>query len=604
MRLPSIRQVVVEASRTFRRFPFVLADAVVATVVALVIADYQGPATSSILFRILFATIVGFPLLLAFALVAEKRGWRRSLALGVQGIGVLLLIAYAFSVPSNLVCAPMFHVYRLLLLALAACLMVAVAPFLGSAQLNGFWYYNKTLIARIVLAVLFSVILFAGLAIALAAIDQLFGVDVPAKYYQELGLFILGMITTWFFLAGVPDDLEGLESCADYPKSLKVFGQYILLPLLVVYLLILYAYLAKITIQWSWPRGWVSGLVFGFATTGIAAYLLLYPIRGRDENRWIKLAMRRFWIVMVPGVIVLLLAIWRRVSEYGITEHRYFALVLGLWLTAMVIYFLISKTGNVKVFPSSICVLALLASFGPWGVFQVSEKSQADRLSGLLTANHLRVDGRVRKAEGAVPLADAGQISSIVRYLHDIHGYDRIQPWFPESLKRDSTGMGLIDQSPELVIAAMGIEYVKEPVFVGGNFRELRADLERSVDIEGYDHLLLVQRLTAAKPERRAAGDSVVFAVDSALLVLTMRVMHDGATDSVQVSLRPLVDSLLKDYGNVAGGGIPPERMSASSAGGAMKLKVVMRRMEFRRNKDQLRPAAYDAVLLYSLPRR
>jgi hypothetical protein len=329
-------------------------------------------------------------------------------------------------------------------------------------------------------------------------------------------------------------------------------------PLLLVYLVILYAYLAKITIEWSWPQGWVSGLIFGFASTGISAYLLLYPIRERVEDRWIQIAARWFWIVMVPLIVVLLLAIWRRVSEYGITESRYFALGLGVWLTAMVVYFLASKTRSIKVIPSSICVLALLTSFGPWGVFQVSERSQADRLQGLLTQHHLLANGKVQKAQGEVPSADAGQISSIVRYLHEFHGYERIQPMFNENLKRDSAGMGLIDQDPALVVKAMGVEYVKAPAFTGGNFRELRADLERAISIDGYDHLLVAQRFQAGALGHSDPGDSIVYGIDTALDVMTMKVVENGVTtDSVQVGLRPLVDSLLRDYGSVAGGGHP-----------------------------------------------
>ena len=605
MKLPSIRQVIRESSRTFMRFPFVLAAAVVGTAAALILVDYEGPPGGSVLFNILFASILGLPLLLALALVAERRGWPKSRALGVQVIGVLLLVAYAFSVPSNILCAPLIHIHRLLMLTLALCLLVATAPFAASRQLNGFWQYNKTLLLRILLAALFSVILYAGLAIALAAVDQLFGVDVPKKYYGELGLLILGIFATWFFLAGVPDNLDELEALADYPRVLNVFGQYILSPLILVYLVILYAYLAKITIEWSWPQGWVSGLIFGFASTGISAYLLLYPIRESVEDRWIQVAARWFWIVMVPLIVVLLLAIWRRVSEYGITESRYFAFGLGVWLTAMVVYFLASKTKSIKVIPSSICVFALLTSFGPWGVFQISERSQAGRLQGLLTRHHLLANGKVQKAQGEVPAADAAQISSIVRYLHEFHGYEQIQPWFGESLKRDSAGMGLIDQDPALVVKAMGVEYVKAPAFMGGNSRELRADLERAISVDGYDHLLFAPRLTVGMTDRSDLSDRVVYGIDTALDVMTLRVVDNGATtDSVQVRLRPLVDSLLRDYGSVAGGGIPPEKMSASSVGGAMKLKVVLRRIEFRKDKGQIKPVVYDAVILYSLAGR
>lgn len=365
MKLPSIQQVLRESSVALRRFPFVLIDAAVGTVTALMIVDYEGPPTTSILFKILFASILGFPLLLASTLLAERRGWHRPMAWGVQVLCVLLLVAYALSVPSNIPSAPQLHIERLLILTLALCLLVATAPFARVRQLNGFWHYNKYLVQRILLAGVFSLTLNAGLVLALAAVDQLFGIDVPEKRYAELSLAILGIFATWFFLAGAPRDLDGLETQTDYPRVLKIFGQYILSPLLLVYFVILYAYIVKIIIEWSWPRGMVSGLIFGFASTGIVAYLLLYPIRHESENSWIAVAARWFWIAMIPMIVVLELAIWRRVSDYGITENRYLALGLGGWLAAMVVYFLASRTKSIKVIPASICVLAVLASFGP-----------------------------------------------------------------------------------------------------------------------------------------------------------------------------------------------------------------------------------------------
>ena len=604
MKLPSIQQVLRESSRTFKRFALSMIAAGTATVAALILVDYEGSPASSVLFNVLFASILGFPLLLALVLVAEKRAWGKSLVFGAEAIGVLLLIGYAFTVPSNVLGAPMLHVSRLLLLLLAMSLFVAVAPFAFSGQLNGFWQYNKALLQRIILAALFSGILFVGLAIALAAVDQLFGVDITGKRYGELGLCIVGVFATWFLLAGVPEDLDGLETLEEYPGVLKLFGQYILIPLLLVYLVILYAYLAKIAIQWSWPQGWVSGPVFGFAAAGISAYLLLFPIREKTENRWIKGAVRWFWIVMIPPIIVLQLAIWRRVSEYGLTENRYLALGLGVWLAAMVVYFLASRTKNIKVIPASIGVLALLTSFGPWGAFQVSEKSQVGRLEQLLVKNHLLVDGRAQKAAAAIPAADAGQISSIVRYLRDVHGYARIQPWFSESLKRDSTGMGLIDQGPDLVVKALGVEYVKEPIFSGGNYRELRADPDRIVNSAGYDHLLVAQRLRLGLPGFTDPNESIAYGIDSAMDMLTMRALEGSVTaDSVQIRLRPLADSLLEQYGSIGGGGIPPEKMSVSASTQTMKLKVVLRRVEFHRDKGQFKPVAYDAVILYSLSR-
>lgn len=49
----------------------------------------------------------------------------------------------------------------------------------------GYWNYCKTLCLRILTAGLYTAVLWGGLAIALAALDNLFGVDIPEKRYGE-----------------------------------------------------------------------------------------------------------------------------------------------------------------------------------------------------------------------------------------------------------------------------------------------------------------------------------------------------------------------------------------------------------------------------------
>ena len=47
---------------------------------------------------------------------------------------------------------------------------------------------------------------------------------------MRLWIVIAGVFETWFFLAGVPKNLEELDESDDYPKGLKIFTQYVLLP--------------------------------------------------------------------------------------------------------------------------------------------------------------------------------------------------------------------------------------------------------------------------------------------------------------------------------------------------------------------------------------
>jgi len=320
------------------------------------------------------------------------------------------------------------------LFSLGLHMLVAFIPFTGKNELNGFWQYNKIIFLRILTSVLYSGVLYIGLALAILAIDQLFKVNIDGKTYGDLWIIIAGIFNTWFFLAGFPKDYSDLQNRTDYPKGLKVFTQYVLLPIITVYLLILYAYLFKIIFTAQLPVGWVSYLVLGFSIAGILSLLLIHPVRNDEDNKWIHVYSRFFYFALFPLIILLFLSIKRRIDDYGITENRYFVLVLALWLLFIAVYFLSSKVKNIKLIPVSLCLLAFFTSFGPWGAFHVSLKSQENHFAEILEKNNMLTNGKVTRAATKISFDEHKEISSVIEYVTEVHGYESLQPYFIQNL--------------------------------------------------------------------------------------------------------------------------------------------------------------------------
>jgi hypothetical protein len=330
-------------------------------------------------------------------------------------------------------------------------------------------------------------------------------------------------------------------------------------------------------------------------------HLLFYPIRDHVENVWVKSALRWFYIVMVPLVIMLLLAVWRRVSEYGVTEGRYIAVATGVWLALIVLYFIFSRGKSIKVIPGSLGILSLLICFGPWGTFNVSESSQVARLKELLTNSSILVDGTVRTADKSIPFEQTKEISSIIEYLHDIHGYDRIQPWFRESLRDDSTGGRSARKDPSHITKMMGIEYVKIWEGTTSNEINLRMDGERAIDVEGYDRLWRGQISTSSPKRKEIHGGGFGYGVSAGLDTLTLLSMKDGkAMDSIQVDMKQFIEKLLVDYKNANAANIPPEKMSIALMNDRMKVKLYLQHVSARRQDGVLKFTSYGIVILFS----
>lgn len=599
MKLPSIAQIGTEYGRTFQRFPLTLISAVIGTAAAVALIEQDGPS-ESVLYKILLSSILALPLLTALKLAAEREsaGSVRGRALPI--VGVALLVAYAFAVPADLPNAPLFHLFRFLAFGAGCCLLFLVLPFRRKGEENGFWQFIRVVVFRLILAGAFAAVLFAGLGLALGALDNLFGMSIPDRRYGQLWALINGLFTVSFVLAGVPDDLDALDGVTDYPKALRVFGQYVLSPLVLIYSVILYAYIAKIIITWSWPQGWVGRLILGFSGTGILALFVLDPIREKLGTLWIRKASRWYYLILLPLVVVLFLALWRRISEYGLTEGRYLGQALGVWLVFIAGYFLLSRSRSIKMIPASLCVVAFAVSVGPWGMFSLAENSQVHRLKNILTAESILVDGTVQNAASPVAEDHEVQISAILAYLHEVHGFSEIEPWFTGSLRPDSSDAASRFKGPAAVARLLGVEFNPYGGPGRDNSFSVFIDPRASISISGYDHMVRARfggPAAVVDPTAPPVTNEVETTPDS----VTVRFTADSAAfDSVVVPLRPLFDRMVSAHTDDRGAPLPVDRAAYEYETADFDIKVVVLQAHFQQQDSVMVARSYDALIFYS----
>jgi len=407
-KLPSIATLWSNTIKVFIRFPLEAIIALLCAVVWYIVVDRKNDSeVTAQMVKFIFVGNLALTQLLSIDLYSEVNSIEKMKKWILRLLALLLCTGLFFWLKPSFYDA---DIYRIALLAFAFHLLVSFAPFIGRGSLEGFWDYNKSLFLRFLASALYAGVLYAGLAAALGAIDALFNVNINWVVYMRLFALVVAGFSTLFFLAGVPSVEELKSDEVDYPKGLKLFTQYVLIPLMTIYLAILLVYEVKIIIAWEFPKGMVSLLILGYAVFGILSLLLIYPIKNKEGFGWVKLFSRFFYLMMIPLVILLLLAIWKRVSDYGITESRYILICLAAWLSLITIYFLFSKKQNIKVIPASLCVLALLAVYGPQSAFSVSRYSQLSRLKDL-TEHKGEDDERAQ----------------VVRYLVQKHGLSSLQ---------------------------------------------------------------------------------------------------------------------------------------------------------------------------------
>ncbi len=426
MRFPSLQTVGQSARAVTVRFPLVVTAAAVATVGSTLAFD--DPSETSFGLRLLLVGGLGLPILAALALLKERRPsiWTN---VGWPALAVVALVAFGllmFRWPQ-----PVF-LRRLVQYSLAAHLLAAFLPFVGGSQLRGFWQYNRILFLRFLTAQLFAQVLYAGFAVALLALDKLFGLNFDEIRYPQLWAIVSIMFGTMYFLGGIPENLDALESDTTYPTGIRIFAQYILLPIVAVYVVILTLYLGKVLVTREWPSGWIGYLVSSVSVLGVLSLLFLHPVRQRQESRWVDTYGRLFYIVMLPALGMLLAALGKRVDQYGITENRYFLFVLAVWLAGLCVFYLITRSANIRWFPLTLCVVAALTTFGPWGAYAVSRRSQESRLDELLAKAGMLVDEKAVPVATTLEFEDRRELTAVMNYLLSGHGPEFVRERFAE----------------------------------------------------------------------------------------------------------------------------------------------------------------------------
>ena len=410
-----------------RRFPLALVCGLAAAWTASLVVD-SSPGQEQNLVRILSAGGLGIPLFIGLTLFAEGRGFgARGLWLArLVGAAVLFLFFWSFDNWTETgVGMRVFH------LGAALHFAVAVSPFLGRERSPGgrpeqqFWEFNKRLFLRFLLGAVYTGVLYAGLSAALAGLDNLFGVDVSDLTYARLFFFMAFLFQTWFVVAGIPrTDVD--EPRGEYPVGLRVFAQYVLLPLVAVYFLILTAYMVRVLALGEWPSGWIGFMVSWLALVGILALLLVYPQRGGEGpvGIWLDRYSRWFWVAVLPQTGMLAAAIWQRIGQYGVSEARYLLAAATVWLAGASAFAIVRKPSGIRWIPLSLACVAGLTLVGPWSAYSVAQRSQAGRLDGILAL--------YPAATVEISVEDLTQVRDIFGYLVEMHGEQALTPWFQE----------------------------------------------------------------------------------------------------------------------------------------------------------------------------
>jgi hypothetical protein len=303
-------------------------------------------------------------------------------------------------------------------------LWLSVSPFTRiergaprAEQQDRFWWINHQAIATAVIAAAAALIIGLGIAAIERSLSILFGFETGEIFYKAVLPFVGLFLAPVYWLATLPklaDFRAGELDRADFlPLSIGFIGQFILVPLLVIYALILLAYAAQIAITQKLPQGMIGWMVLGFVVTGAATWLIVHPAFMRSRPLVRLFRGWWFWLTLAP-LALFFIAVWVRVDAYGLTAERILLLAGGVWAAVLALVFIVGR-GDIRLIPALAGFILLLLSVGPWNYSYLSQGTQAMRLDALVM--NAGADKSASPPRGDWSAEEVAEARGIIDYL-------------------------------------------------------------------------------------------------------------------------------------------------------------------------------------------
>ncbi len=411
-----------DLSATLARFP--VSSAVAVALCAYINIEGMGGSGES---AVMAGAAAGFIASGAAHLFAEGNKWSKPAGIGlaIAAGAALALLGYFTSVFQT----------SLLFLFAGLIPVLMISGFLRAGVRQGaLWLFNLRMGLAALLSAVVAVLFGAGLSSIVEALNFLFGAGLHGMHEHIWGT-AASLIGPVYGLSLMPRDLEEEIDLNDHKDTLlergvSILVNYIAVPMVAVYALILHAYALKIAIDGELPKGQIATMVSIFAIGGTAAWLVAWP--WRESGTWLLRQFMRGWffLTIVPAAL-LSIAIWRRISDYGVTPDRYGIALVAIWVAFISAYLAFRRNhADMRAILGGIAVLLLVGSVGPFGSHGLTIASQVGRFAELLAANGLLKDGKAVPAPKPIPDSAALQGNSILDALIGVDGLASLKPWF------------------------------------------------------------------------------------------------------------------------------------------------------------------------------
>ena len=268
-----------------------------------------------------------------------------------------------------------------------ALLVLLGFPFEKNNQ--GFTYRNFTNLFHLGLATAVWLLVFGLVAAILFTIKTLFNVEFSDSFYEHiytsLGIFTLPL----FFLVF---QQRQAKSEMTLNRIFEILVNFVLAPALMIFTVLLYAYVVQIIFEGVLPKGMLANITLPYLLGGLGVYALRSICA---KARWETFFKFYPYLAIVP-IVLLWLAIDRRISAYAWTEQRIYLVALATAITIAYAILIVPKARQYRLI-SGVVMVAIFAMTWIVKPQEIAYQSQTARFEQLLKKLNLSDDsGKIR----------------------------------------------------------------------------------------------------------------------------------------------------------------------------------------------------------------
>ena len=268
-----------------------------------------------------------------------------------------------------------------------ALLVLLGFPFEKNNQ--GFTYRNFTNLFHIGLATAVWLLVFGLVAAILFTITTLFNVEFSdsfySHFYTSLGIFTQPL----FFLVF---QQRQAKSEMTLNRIFEILVNFVLAPALMIFTVLLYAYVVQIIFEGVLPKGMLANITLPYLLGGLGVYALRSICA---KARWETFFKFYPYLAIVP-IVLLWLAIDRRISAYAWTEQRIYLVALATAITIAYAILTVPKIRQYRLI-SAVVMVAIFSMTWVVKPKEIAYQSQTERFEQLLTKLNLSdSSGKIR----------------------------------------------------------------------------------------------------------------------------------------------------------------------------------------------------------------